>query len=67
MVEIVTNQGLMWLVVNAWHHKYVTQIHVQRPRAQIWKGWIKNVVEHGWANKCSKKKQSGLDGEHVPL
>ncbi len=22
-------------VVNAWHLKYVTQIHVQKPRAQI--------------------------------
>jgi hypothetical protein len=24
-------------------------------------------VEDGWTNKCSKNKQSGLDGEHVPL
>ncbi len=24
-------------------------------------------MEDGWTNKYSKNKQSGLDGEHVPL
>ncbi len=24
-------------------------------------------MEEGWINKCSKNKQNGLDGEHVPL